>query len=209
MAVRVCAGSKEGARGSHKRGWSRYRLPLKVALGAMILSGTQVMALMVPLAMTSAVDRAECIVEGRVASTASRWTEDRSAIVTEVVIDATDVLLGSTNRVTFLYEGGSVDGLEQRVSDMPVLTRGEQLLVFLRAQEHHESRRDQGRGPRVRGLALLGAAQGVYRLEGGRAINEGFTLVGEAAPVERNVDAAALKESVRQRLRATRPGGRP
>jgi len=79
---------------------------LCLALLAGLLFGADASALMVSLATTTLVDRASCIVEGQVTSLTSRWTDDHSAIVTEVVIEATDVLLGDTNRVTFRCKGG-------------------------------------------------------------------------------------------------------
>ncbi len=188
-------------------GWCGRHLQVTVAGGVAFLLCTEAAALMVPLATTTIVDRADCIVEGCVTSSTSRWTDDHSAIVTEVEIDATDVFLGGTNRVTFLYEGGRVGDLEQRVSDMPTLNRGQRILVFLREKTPHESKRDLSGGQRGRGYALLGAAQGLYRIEAGRAIKDGFEVVGDASAIERNVDAAVLKERVRQRLRTSRHGG--
>jgi hypothetical protein len=179
--------------------------PLAVALAMAILSCCEALALMVPLATTTLVDRAECIVEGRVESVTSRWTEDHSGIVTEVVIDATDVLLGDTNRVTFLYEGGIVGRLEQHVSDMPSLVKGQQVLVFLCPQSAQEAGRDPGRSGSARSYALFGAAQGVCRIEGGRAIKDRFSVLGDASAIDRDVDVNVLKERVRQRLRTTRP----
>ena len=174
-----------------------------VVLGLSLWAGTDAKALMVPLGTTTLVDRASCIVEGRVTNLLSRWTDDHSAIVTEVVVEVTDVLLGDTNRVTFLYGGGVVDGLSQRVSDMPTLTNGQQVLVFLRPPVPEEARRDRpdaGRGPRY---GLLGASQGLYRIEGARAKKEGFTVVGDSSIIDRNVDVTEIKGRIRERLDAS------
>jgi hypothetical protein len=86
------------------------RRPLIVAFVVSFLVFTDASALMEPLATTTLVDRAECIVEGQVTNVTSRWTDDHSTIVTEVTVDVTDILLGDTNRVTFLCEGGVVNG---------------------------------------------------------------------------------------------------
>lgn len=187
------------------RGWFGRGRPLTVALGVALCACAEAPALMVPLATTTVVDHAECIVEGRVAKVTPRWTADRTGIVTEVMVDATDVLLGETNQVTFLYEGGIVDGLEQRVSDMPSLSEGQQVLVFLRSQNEREAKRDQVRAVRARCYALFGGAQGVCRIEGGRAVKDGFTLLGDRAAIDSDVDVGELKARVRQRLRTTRP----
>lgn len=164
-------------------------------------------ALMIPLATTSLVDHASCIIEGQVTNLSSRWTDDRSIIVTEVEIVTTDVLLGSTNCVTFLYKGGVVGDMEQQVSDMPRLTNGQQVLVFLRVQTPDEARRDRTDAQRGHRYTLLGAAQGLYRIEGGRAKKDGFAVVSDSALIDRNVDVTVLKARVRERLRASRREG--
>ena len=164
-------------------------------------------ALMIPLATTSLVDHASCIIEGQVTNLSSRWTDDRSAIVTEAVVVTTDVLLGNTNCVTFLYKGGVVGDLEQQVSDMPRLTNGQQVLVFLRPQTPDEAKRDRADAQREPRYTLLGAAQGLYRIEGGRAKKDGFAVVGDSAVIDRNVDVTVLKARIRERLGASRRGG--
>lgn len=165
---------------------------------------------MVPVATTTMVDRASCIVEGRVAEVASLWTEDRSGIVTEVTLDVTDAFLGNTNRVTFLYQGGCVDGIEQRVSDMPTVALGQQILVCLRQPKASAERRRRLGAARETKPVLVGSAQGLWRIGGGRAVKEGFSLVGDDRGVDRDVDAAALKSRIRQRVSTTRrTGGAP
>ena len=171
---------------------------------------TDALALMVPLATTTLVDRASCIVEGRVSGMTSHWTEDGSGIVTEVTLDVTDALLGETNRVTFLYQGGSVDGIAQRVSDMPAVTNGQQVLVFLRQPKASAERRRRLGAARETRLVLVGSAQGLWRIAGGRAVKDGFTVAGDDGAIERNMDAGMLKDKVRQRLsKRSRPGGTP
>jgi len=167
-------------------------------------SYTDASALMEPLATTTLVDCAECIVEGRVTNVISRWTDDRSIIVTEVTVDVTDIFLGDTNRVTFLCEGGVVNGLGLRISDMPTLTKGQHVLVFLRAQTPTEAKRDQGVRAGSRFFALQGAAQGLYRIENGRAKKDGFTVLGDPKDIDRDVDCIMLRERIRERLRVLR-----
>ncbi len=184
------------------------RLHLYWLLIVGLLAAPELMAVMVPLATTTLVDRASCIVEGRVTSVASHWTDDRSGIVTAVEVEVADALLGDTNRVTFVYQGGGVDGVEQRVSDMPVVKSGQQLLVFLRKPFPVEAlRQPQGR-LRASGLVLVGSAQGLCRITGEKAAKSGFSVMGDAAQVDRNLDVGALKSLIRQRLKDTqRTGG--
>jgi hypothetical protein len=193
--------------------WNLHRILLNkilflVAFLAGLLTCADASALMISLATTTLVDRASCIVEGKVSNVASRWTDDRSAIITEVAVEATDLLLGDTNSVTFSYEGGVVDEQGQRVSDMPILINGQQVLVFLRAATPQEAGRDRPETLRGHPYTLLGAAQGLHRIEGGRAIKDGFTAVGDSTVIDRNIDATVLKTRIRERLSATqRKGG--
>ncbi len=171
---------------------------------------TEAPALMVPLATTTLVDRASCIVEGRVSEVNAHWTEDRSGIVTEVTLDVTEALLGATNRVTFLYQGGTVDGIMQHVSDMPVVTNGQQVLVFLRQPKASAERRRRLGLARETRPVLVGSAQGLWRIGGGRAVKDGFTVTGDESVIERDVDTGTLKNRVRQRLsKMNRSGGTP
>ncbi len=174
-----------------------------------VLAGTEASALMIPLATTALVDRASCIVEGRVTRTESRWTDDHSAIVTEVEVEATEVLLGPTNRVTFLLKGGVVGDLEQRVSDTPAVTNGQHILVFLRERKPEEAQRDRPGAARDRLYMLVGAAQGLHQIEGGRAVKKGFTIVGDPKLIDRDVELGLLKTRIRERLGVSgRTGGR-
>ena len=177
------------------------------ALLLCLMLGREASALMVPFATTTLVDRATCIVEGRVTAVTSHWTDDRSGIFTEVEVAVTDDLLGNTNRVTFVYQGGAVNGVGQRVSDMPEVTAGPQVLVFLRKPLPEEAKRlSKGRAPADRHV-LVGAAQGVCRISGGRAVKSGFTVAGDDSEVDRNAGAEELKSRIRQRLRDTRRKG--
>lgn len=176
-----------------------------IIMGISLLGSAHASALMIPWAATSLVDRAECIVEGHVASLTSRWTDDHATIITEVVLDATDVLLGNTNRVTFLCEGGVVGDLGLRVSDMPVLVKGEQVLVFLRSQTPQEAARDPTVRADRRCLALLGDGQGLYRIAVGQAVRDGFTTVGDTPNSDGAMDVVALKSLIRARLPRKHP----
>jgi len=181
----------------------RNKLLFRVVFVAGLLACADASALMIPLATTTLVDHASCIVEGQVTDVSSRWTDDHSAIVSEVTVQATDVLLGNTNLVTFLYKGGVVGDLEQRVSDTPKVANGQHILVFLRLLATEEARLGRTDALRGRRYTLAGAAQGFYRIEGGRAEKDGFAVVGDSAVIDRNVDVTVLKARIRERLSAS------
>ncbi|MEI8205714.1 MAG: hypothetical protein WCG03_02440 [Kiritimatiellales bacterium] len=187
-------------------------------------------ALMLPLSTSTLVDLSSCVVEGQVAGLSSRWTADGSSIVTEVTVEVTDALLGETNCVTFLYEGGVVGDIGQRVSDMPAVATNQQVLVFLREMSEREKARDNSSktAPEKRYM-LSGSAQGFCRIEGGRAIKGDFTVletpatraatvISNGSPVvaddpsvvEHNVDLTELKTRIRQRIKEKhQPGSTP
>lgn len=192
-----------------------------------VLFCTSAPALMLPLSTSTLVDFSSCIVEGQVTGLSSRWTADGSSIVTEVTVEVTDALLGETNRVTFLYEGGVVGDIGQRVSDMPAVATNQQVLVFLREMTGREKARDASSktAPGKRYM-LSGSAQGFCRIEKGRAIKGGFTVLetpatraatvagnglpvvaDDSSAVEHNVDLTELKTRIRQRIKEKRQSG--
>lgn len=187
----------------HRRGQS----VLKLLLFSVAWFCAEARAVMVPLATTTLVDRASCIVEGRVASVTSHWTEDRSGIVTEVTLDVKETLLGETNRVTFLYPGGVVGQVGLRVSDMPAVTNGQEVLVFLRQPNPSVARRSRLGPDRASRPVLVGSAQGLWQVKGGRAVKDGFSVAGEAGMIDRDVDVKELKSRIRQRLSAMHRAG--
>jgi hypothetical protein len=182
--------------------YNRSFVAAQILLGHLLC--IPVSAMMVPLATTSLVDHATSIVEGRVTSLRSRWTDDHSSIVTEVRLDVVDVLLGETNSAVFFHEGGAVGGVEQRVSDMPRFEAGQHVLVFLRPPTDRESRRDRIVPNKGKMPVLMSAAQGVWRIDRGRAVKDGFTVAGDDSVIDRNLDLQALKMKVRQRMADTR-----
>ena len=83
-------------------------------------------------------------------------------IVTYAHLAVEEAIKGSTEDVTLAVEGGTVDGMTLRVSDLPAVTKGERAVFFLkpgRRGEHLPHLRGQGilkldRENRVRGSDL-------------------------------------------------------
>jgi hypothetical protein len=183
-----------------------FLLPL---LALALAAGPDAHGIMAPLSTRKLIDMSNCILEGRVQELTSRWTEDGTAVVTDVRLEPRLVLLGGPAPETFLIEGGRVDDVEQWVSDMPVLQTGERILVFLRPVSDEERKRDNGKDPKA-GHTPAGGAQGVYHLRKGRALKGGFSVIGDHREVERSLDLKALRERIRLRLEETgRTGGAP
>jgi len=76
------------------------------------------------------------IVHGRVLSTSSHWTEDRSLIVTDVVIEVTDALKGnSAGQIVVTHPGGRVGKLRVDVAGTTEFHAGEEAILFLQPSE--------------------------------------------------------------------------
>ncbi len=173
-----------------------------------LLACVRVDALMLPLATTTLVDKAACIIEGRVVKMDSRWSDDGAVIITEATIEVLDHLLGNSQRVVFTYEGGIVGDLEMQVSDMPTLVQGEHILVFLRPRYPGEAGMDETKTGTEPSYALVGAAQGIYRIQDTWATKSGFTVLDDSEVLDRRVEVKRLKDMIRERLSATqRLGG--
>lgn len=71
------------------------------------------------------------VVRGRVLSLESRWTDDRTQIVTEVRIAVDEVLRGGAAlEVRLLHPGGQVGDIAQRSAHGASFSQGEEVLVF-------------------------------------------------------------------------------
>lgn len=120
----------------------------------------------------------DAVVRGKVVETQSRWTADRSRIVTDVTIEVAETLKGAPGRtVTIVQPGGRVGDIGQKVAGLASFEKGEEVVVFL------EKRGDER-------FVVNGLAQGKYRVE--------RTSDGKAAFAvpDRNVEEAVVVDPV-------------
>ena len=75
----------------------------------------------------------DVILIGRVSDTRSRWSDDRSVILTDNEVMVDDVWKGSVagNRIVVETLGGAVDGIELKVDGSPAFAVGERVVLFL------------------------------------------------------------------------------
>lgn len=87
----------------------------------------------------SQVRESELILVGRVLSTRSEWTPNRSAIVTDAVVAIEEVWKGlpASDRVTVRTLAGTVDGVTLEVEGAARFTEGEEVMVFLDEVDGH------------------------------------------------------------------------
>jgi hypothetical protein len=135
----------------------------------------------------------DAVVRGRVERRTSRWSGDGRRIVTDVEVRVTHVWRGSAGeRVHVMVPGGEVGEIGQRVDAAPVITDGEEVVLFLvqRGGVHH-----------LNGLAL-----GKYRVDGSEAAPDLGDIdfeTGPIRPAEKRVSRMPMDE-LERRVRAAK-----
>ena len=91
-------------------------------------------AMVVPLQLSDIVAQSDLIVRGQVVGLESNWTQDGSAIQTDVRLQVLDVMVSRVDvqdEVTFRVEGGRIGEQEVRTSVDPVFKEGDEGIFFL------------------------------------------------------------------------------
>lgn len=89
------------------------------------------------MTLESLVKTSEAVIVARTVQTESFWNDDRTAILTRVVLDVEDQLSGqATSRTEVIVPGGRIGNIIHEVSDMPTFEAEEESVVFL---ERHRS----------------------------------------------------------------------
>jgi hypothetical protein len=96
----------------------------------------------------------ELVVRAKVKSQASRWTQDRLRIVTDVQLEVEESLKGSTSKrtITVQQPGGVVGDIGQLVHGLASFKEGDEVVVFL-----------SHKGGEI--YAVTGLGQGKYKVE--------------------------------------------
>ena len=105
-----------------------------------------------PIAIQERARGAAQIVVASVADTTARYERNEfgdELIVTYARLAVEETFKGAAGPVTLALEGGTVDGITLRVSDLPSLARGERAVFFLTPGRHGEVR------PHLRGQGIL------------------------------------------------------
>jgi hypothetical protein len=107
------------------------------------------------------------IVVATVTDTSARYERNEHGdelIVTRAYLKVEEAVKGSTEAVTLVLEGGTVDGITMRTSSLPALVKGERALFFLTPGRNGEFK------PHLKG-------QGILKLDGkGMVRGERLTL---------------------------------
>lgn len=130
------------------RAKGRVLLLLLLGVLSMPAGATTLLALDIPaLTKSSAV-----IARGTVQSVESRWTKDGGRIMTDAVLQVTEVWKGAPDkRITVMQPGGVVGDIGQRVEGTARFSVGEDVVVFLE--------------PRGNRFLVTGMVQGKFKVE--------------------------------------------
>jgi hypothetical protein len=141
-----------------------------LALGLVLAALPAAAAVFRSITVEEGARTSDAVVRGRVEQRTSRFSKDRSTIVTDVVVSVASAWKGDPGaRVTVTVPGGEVGDQGIWVDGAPTFAAGEEVVVFL-------ARR--GAGWNVNGLAL-----GKYRVEGERVHPELGNARVVASPV--------------------------
>jgi hypothetical protein len=105
-----------------------------------------------PVPIPDRAHGAERVVVATVANTTASYERNRfgdELIVTRAQLAVEEALKGTPDAVILTVEGGTVNGMTMRVSDLPTLGRGERAVFFLTPGPGGEFK------PHMRGLGIL------------------------------------------------------
>ncbi|MBF0456548.1 MAG: hypothetical protein HQK99_01465 [Nitrospirae bacterium] len=134
------------------------------------------------------VKSSEVIVSGKVENASCHWC--KGTVVTRATVKITEVLAGRLDKKDIIveYEGGKVGDLELKLTDAVSLTKGEEIILFLRTAES-----------KLAGTVFIieGQAQGKYTIKNGIASKGGFTLDKNQDVVDNNIPVKDLIAKIR------------
>ena len=143
------------------------RLRPFLTAAALLVAAAVASAMVVPLQLSVMVAQSDLIVHGRVVGLQSSWTQEGSAMQTDVTLQVLDVVASEEDvqeDVTFRIDGGRIGEQEVRTSVDPVFDKGDEGIFFLQfaADMQHPT--------------LVGHSQGFLPSEGGAVTIEGETM---------------------------------
>jgi hypothetical protein len=138
------------------------------------------------------------VVEARVSAVRSFWDRQRTAILTEALVEVEEVVVGdAAPEIVVRTFGGTVEGYTVVAHGFPEFRQGERLLLYLYRESADGS------------VRVLGYQQGQYRIEtrddgvevAVPALGEGMRLLskdGRPVPAARTLPLADLKGQIQR-----------
>ena len=149
-------------------------------------------AIMVSLSTENLTKESALIILGDVKHVKSEWGEDKKSIFTFATVAVRETIKGKAANKTLkiIYEGGEIDGIGMRVSDVAIPDVGENVLLFLKPAKtkHFETI-----------YKNVGKAQGQYRIDkDGIARKAEYNLEGSAKDIDNNMPIEVLIEKIKR-----------
>jgi len=162
-----------------------------VLMAALCMS-KQSAATMVLLSTEILTGESALIVLGDVKQVKSEWGEDKKAIFTFVTVTVRETIKGKAVNKTLkiMYEGGEIDGIGMKVSDVAIPNAGENVLLFLKPAKTRQFETI---------YKNVGKAQGQYKIDkDGIARKAGYNLEGSAKDIDNNMPIEVLIEKIKR-----------
>jgi len=133
-------------------------------------------AMMATLGTEKLTRASDVIITGDVINSKSFWSTDKKFIYTLATIAIREIIKGRPlqNNLTIVLEGGEVDGIGLKVSDVAQLNRGETVLLFLSPEKIST--------PAMR-YRIVGKAQGKYSIDKKGMARKGGYIGEDGKPV--------------------------
>ncbi len=179
-----------------------HSLILMLGIALMVQSAHPVL---VRFTLGQMTEGAEAIVHGRVRAVRCEWSQDHTLITTVATLEITDILKGrlSSAIVYVQYPGGQIDELGLRVSDMPSLNQGEDVLLFLKRIPEPQNLKNSWSVAKnlLPGFEVFAFAQGKYHVdEQNLAHPEKYHVYPAGGEVPQPVPLQELKNRIRNIL---------
>lgn len=123
-------------------------------------------AIMTTIPVPELVSESDAIITGTIVDSTPQWDEGHLNIETVTTVRVMDVLKGPIPpgaRIEIMTLGGTIDGTSQWVEDMPVLSKGSEVGLFLRGPSNRSDLAGTA-GISPGQYKITGAYQGVYYL---------------------------------------------
>ncbi len=174
---------------THKMVWGLKLAVLILLVAFYYLPKTA--ATMIPLSTENLTSEATLIIVGNVRHLKSEWSEDKKSIYTVATLTVQKTIKGKAAEDTLkiIYEGGEIDGIGMRVSDIAIPDVGDRVLLFLKPANVRK---------RERLYTNVGKAQGQYRIgRDGIARKAGYSVEGSPKDIDNNIPLEVLIEKIK------------
>ena len=147
-------------------------------------------AIMKGLSTEELTNTSDIVIEGEVENTEAMWSKDGSTIFTRTDIVIQTIIRGvpSQTKIKVEYEGGEVGEIGLKVSDQPLLLKGEKVILFLKSEK---SKKDGD------AYTIVGKGQGKYLIDAnGIARKRGFSVAFGQENIDNNIPEDELIKKI-------------